>query len=144
MQRGTLYMVHSGHLARPIRITDATRATVWQATWGPWGEPQSISGTLALDLRFPGQLCQIETGLHYNWHRRYDPATGRYTQADPLRFVDGPSVYGYAGGSPFVKVDREGLDWVDPMGNYYPDGGRSGAYVGHEYIPYEHPYVTGR
>lgn len=86
----------------------------------------------------------LETGLAYNWHRVYKRATGRYTQPDPLRFVDGPSVYGYAGGSPFVKVDREGLDWVDPMGNYYPDGGRSGAYVGHEYIPYEHPYVTGR
>ena len=63
VQGGNLYMVHTDHLARPIRITDASHATQWQATWGPWGEPQSISGTLALDMRFPGQLYQIETGL---------------------------------------------------------------------------------
>ena len=46
-----------GHLARPIRIADTARATQWQATWGPWGEPQSISGTLALDMRFPDRHC---------------------------------------------------------------------------------------
>ena len=108
VQGGNLYMVHTDHLARPIRITDAARATQWQATWGPWGEAQAISGTLALDMRFPGQLFQIETGLHYNWHRHYDPVTGRYTQPDPLRFVDGPAIYAYAGSSPFIYVDEDG------------------------------------
>ena len=28
------------------------------------------------DLRFPGQWFQLETGLHYNWHRHYDPKIG--------------------------------------------------------------------
>ncbi|MEO1533670.1 MAG: RHS repeat-associated core domain-containing protein, partial [Pseudomonadota bacterium] len=40
-------------------------------------------------LRFPGQWFQTETGLHQNWHRDYDPRTGRYLQADPLGLVDG-------------------------------------------------------
>jgi YD repeat-containing protein len=52
----TLLMVHTDHLGRPIRLTDATKATVWQATYKPWGETQSISGTRANNLRFPGQL----------------------------------------------------------------------------------------
>ncbi|CAN0492778.1 unnamed protein product, partial [Phaeothamnion confervicola] len=39
----------------------------------------------------------------------YDPTIGRYTQPDPLSFVDGPSVYGYAGGSPGQYVDPDGL-----------------------------------
>jgi RHS repeat-associated protein len=30
---------------------------------------------------------QLEAGLHYNWHRHYDPSLGRYTQPDPLGFV---------------------------------------------------------
>ncbi|NOT69799.1 MAG: RHS repeat-associated core domain-containing protein [Hyphomicrobium sp.] len=47
--------------------------------------------------------------LHYNWHRHYDPSLGRYTQPDPLGFVDGPSVYAYAGNSPNKLVDRMGL-----------------------------------
>jgi RHS repeat-associated protein len=107
-EAAVLYQVHTDHLGRPIRMTDAAKATVWQATWKPWGEAQTISGTKALNLRFPGQYFQIETGYAFNWHRHYDPTTGRYTQPDPLGFVDGPSVYAYAGNSPFTLVDREG------------------------------------
>lgn len=29
-----------------------------------------------MDLRFPGQWFQLETGLHYYWHRHYDAITG--------------------------------------------------------------------
>ncbi|MBK9078116.1 MAG: hypothetical protein IPL91_02785 [Hyphomicrobium sp.] len=46
--------------------------------------------------------------MHDNWHRHYDPSLGRYTQPDPLGFVDGPSVYAYAS-SPLIKVDARGL-----------------------------------
>ncbi len=61
-----------------------------------------------LDARFPGQWFQLESGLHYNWHRHYDPTLGRYTQPDPLGFVDGPSVYGYAKLNPQIHVDPSG------------------------------------
>jgi RHS repeat-associated protein len=104
-----IYQVHTDHLGRPIRMTDAAKATIWQATWKPWGEVQSITGTVANNLRFPGQYFQLETGLAYNWHRTYDPVTGRYTQPDPLGFLDGPSIYAYSESSPFMRTDREGL-----------------------------------
>ena len=122
----TISYVHANHLGRPIRMTSAAKATVWQATWKPWGEVQTLSGTNTNNLRFPGQYFQIETGLHYNHHRMYDPVTGRYTQPDPLRFVDGPSVYAYAGNSPYIRVDRDGRDadgaynWA--FQNIYSDG----------------------
>jgi RHS repeat-associated protein len=80
--------IHTDHLGRPVRMTNAAKATVWQATWKPWGEPLSIIGTATNNLHFPGQYFQIETGLHYNHHRQYDPVTGRYTQPDP------PGYYG--------------------------------------------------
>lgn len=72
---------------------------------------RQITGStpLTFDMRFPGQIFQLETGLVYNWHRHYDPTTGRYTRPDPLGFVDGPSVYGYATQSPMMKVDPTGL-----------------------------------
>jgi RHS repeat-associated protein len=101
--------IHADHLGRPIRMTNAAKATVWQATWKPWGEPLSITGSALNNLRFPGQYFQIETGLHYNHHRQYDPVTGRYTQPDPLGFVDGPSVYAYAKSKPSMITDRLGL-----------------------------------
>ncbi len=107
-ESSTLTTAHADHLGRPTRMTDAAKATVWQATWKPWGEIHQLSGTSTQNLRYPGQYFQIETGLHYNHHRNYDPITGRYTQPDPLRFVDGPSIYAYAGNSPYMYVDREG------------------------------------
>jgi len=102
-------MVHADHLGRPVRLTDATRATVWSAAYDPFGQPWQVTGTVEQNLRFPGQYFLIETGLAYNWHRFYDPATGRYTQPDPLRFVDGSSVYGYAQSSPLSLIDALGL-----------------------------------
>jgi RHS repeat-associated protein len=121
-----LLMVHSDHLGRPIRMTDSTKATVWTASYKPWGEPLSISGTKALNLRFPGQYFQIETALSYNWHRHYDTTTGRYTQPDPLGFVNGPSVYAYSGNSPFMNSDASGLDCTASGGSVTcsaPNGG---------------------
>jgi RHS repeat-associated protein len=102
------WFVHVDHLARPIKMTSTTKASVWDAVWQPWGSAHTITGTAVLDARFPGQWFQLETGLHYNWNRTYDPSIGRYTQADPLGFVDGPSVYGYARGAPTLVVDQDG------------------------------------
>jgi RHS repeat-associated protein len=125
----TISFVHADHLGRPIRMTSPTKTTVWAATWKPWGEVQTLSGTTTNNLRYPGQYFQIETGLHYNHHRMYDPVTGRYTQPDPLRFVDGPSVYAYAKNSPFMRVDRDGKETnIVVWGDSWP-GGHSGIYI---------------
>jgi len=102
------WWVSTDHLNRPVRMTDGAKASVWQATWKPFGEPQSITGSATMDARFPGQWFQLESGLHLNWWRHYDPTTGRYTQVDPLGFVDGPSVYGYARNSVLVFADADG------------------------------------
>jgi RHS repeat-associated protein len=82
-----LYFVHADHLDRPIKMTDGGKAVVWDAVYRPFGEAHSIAGSAANNLRFPGQYFLIESGLHYNWHRHYDPTLGRYTQPDPLRDV---------------------------------------------------------
>jgi RHS repeat-associated protein len=103
-----VWNVSVDHLNRPVLMTNATKVAMWTAVWQPWGGAHSITGTATLDTRFPGQWYQSETGLHYNWHRSYDPTVGRYTQPDPLGFVDGPSVYGYAGGMPQSGVDIDG------------------------------------
>jgi RHS repeat-associated protein len=114
------WYVHVDHLARPIKMTTAAKASVWDAVWQPWGGQHTITGTAVLDARFPGQWFQLETGLHYNWHRSYDPSIGRYTQADPLGFVDGPSVYAYAMSAALIWVDPRGLQAADGH-HYFPN-----------------------
>jgi RHS repeat-associated protein len=104
-----LWYVHADHLDRPIRMTDDTKAVVWDAVYQPFGAVYSITGTATNNLRFPGQYFLLEAGLHYNWHRHYDPTLGRYLQPDPLGFVDGPSVYAYVAGNPISRMDPSGL-----------------------------------
>ena len=90
-------------------MTDGTKQVVWSVSYLPFGGEYQISGPASLDARFPGQWFQLESGLAYNWHRHYDPSLGRYTQPDPLGFVDGPSRYAYAVNSPVMKIDPAGL-----------------------------------
>ena len=125
----TLTHVHADHLGRPTRMTSAAKATVWSAAYKPWGEVQSLSGTVTNNLRFPGQYFQIETGLAHNHHRNYDPVTGRYIQPDPLRFVDGPSIYAYAGNSPYMNVDRSGKETTVIVTRDYGFGSHAGLYI---------------
>ena len=63
------------------------------------------------NLRFAGQYEDAETGWHYNWHRFYDPETGRYLTPDPIGLRGGANAYGYVGGDPFQNVDPLGLEW---------------------------------
>jgi RHS repeat-associated protein len=116
-----LWFVHADHLDRPIMMTDTAKAKVWEAIWLPYGEAYSITGPASLDLRFPGQWFQAESGLHYNWHRQYDPKTGRYLQPDPLGMPDGPSRWWYAKNSPLMNVDPDGQN---------PVGGAIGGAIG--------------
>jgi RHS repeat-associated protein len=88
----TLYYVHADHLQRPELMTDAAGTAVWTVYYEPFGAVSSVTGPLTQNQRFSGQWFQIEAGLHYNWHRHYDPTLGRYTSADPLGLFLSPQV----------------------------------------------------
>ncbi len=98
VEGGVIYYVRTDHIGRPVFATNAAGAKVWTASYLPFGEVRTSTGS-AMTLRFSGQWFQSESGLHQNWMRDYDPTTGRYLQADPLGLVDGASVYGYVGHS---------------------------------------------
>ncbi len=86
------------------------------SSYEPFGKLRASGGTLTQNLGLPGQWFQLESGLSYNWHRHYDATIGRYTTADPLGFVDGPSLFAYAGNNPQRMVDPNGLQGAG--GNY--------------------------
>ena len=114
VESGALYYVRTDHIGRPIYATDNTGAKIWEVSYLPFGSVETSTGT-PMELRFPGQWYQSESGLYQNWMRDYDPTTGRYIQADPLGLVAGPSVYGYAMQNPNRYIDPKGENPVAAM-----------------------------
>lgn len=62
-----------------------------------------------MNLRFPGQYHDRETGLYQNWHREYVPKLGRYTQSDPTGYQGGINLFLYANANPSRFADPDGL-----------------------------------
>jgi len=111
---GVLYYVHNDPLGTPQAMTDESGTTVWTAQYDPFGkatfneDPDGDANSVTLNVRFPGQYYDSETGLHYNYFRYYDPGTGRYLTSDPIGLRGGPNTYAYVGNNPVY--------WTDPLG----------------------------
>lgn len=108
--------VHADVLGTPRAVTDSSGSPIWAWAYkgNPFGEAAPASSTgYALNLRYPGQYFDAESGLVYNHHRFYDPATGRYIQSDPSGASAGASTYGYVGGRPLAAGDPAGLQEED-------------------------------
>lgn len=102
-------------LNTPRRGTDSAGKVVWTWTSDAFGssapneDPDGDGVKTTINLRFPGQFFDAESGLHYNWHRYYDPQVGRYTQPDPIGVDGGTNQYAYVDGNPLGGVDPQGL-----------------------------------
>ena len=76
----------------------------------PDQDPDGNSADYVLNLRFPGQYYDSESGLHYNYFRDYDPGIGRYIESDPIGLDGGMNTFGYSFQNPTRFSDRSGLD----------------------------------
>ncbi|MCW9057982.1 MAG: RHS domain-containing protein [Gammaproteobacteria bacterium] len=112
---GKVYFVHNDHLKTPKVLTDEAGNVVWSASHDPFGmaavdeDPDGDGVKVVLNVRFPGQYFDVETGLHYNYFRTYDPGTGRYLESDPIGLRGGLNTYAYAEGNPLLFTDPMGL-----------------------------------
>lgn len=113
-----LVYVQPDHLGTPRSIIDPSRnVAVW--TWDAKGEafgnsppnqdPDLDGGAFVFNMRLPGQRYDAVSGLVYNYHRDYDPETGRYIQSDPLGLMAGINTYAYSFSSPLSFMDPLGL-----------------------------------
>ena len=101
------------HLGTPMELTDEQGGIAWSGVYKAWGFAKEERSETAKHtdirnpLRFQGQYFDVETGLHYNRYRYYDPQVGRFIGKDPIGFAGGLNVYAYA---------PNPVDWVDPFG----------------------------
>ncbi|KJZ47117.1 RHS repeat-associated core domain-containing protein [Pseudomonas fluorescens] len=99
------------HLGTPQELTDYSGEIVWSAKYNAYGKVTRLAfgggEQLEQPLRFQGQYFDVESGLHYNRHRYYDPEVGRYLTPDLIKLAGGLNQYQYT---------PNPTGWVDPLG----------------------------
>ena len=109
------YPVLTDHLGTPRKVLNDDGDVAW--SWDakePFGnsvpnENPGGLGVFKLNLRFPGQWFDTETGLYHNGFRDYHPGLGRYVQSDPLGMEAGWNTYAYVDQNPLSYSDFLGL-----------------------------------
>jgi RHS repeat-associated protein len=135
---GVVKYLFTNHLGVPERVEDESARTIWQGEVFPYGAIRvEVGSREEINLRFPGHYYDVETGLHYNRFRYYDPVLGCYLQCDPLGIAGGYNLYAYLA-NPLTGVDILGLtckgkdqqensdqsqDETKPRGNGRPEAG---------------------
>jgi RHS repeat-associated protein len=106
------YFYHNDHLGTPQVLSDAQGRIVWNVEFTSFGEVTLHKNQIENPLRFPGQYFDVETGLHYNYLRYYDPSQGRYIRSDPIGLDGGLNTYSYVLNNPLIHTDPTGENYV--------------------------------
>ncbi len=114
LHNDNIIYLFSDHLNTPRIGMDQASQIIWRNDSVGFGEqaanddPDGDSNATVVNLRFPGQYFDGESGLHYNYNRYYDPETGRYITSDPIGLDGGINTYLYAKVNPLVFNDPTG------------------------------------
>lgn len=103
--------IHDDQVGRPEVMTDPSQAIAWRAKNFAFDRQVTVANAVPLNLGFPGQYYDSESGLWNNGYRDYCPSCGRYVESDPLGLAGGINTYAYAGSNPLSNVDPMGLDF---------------------------------
>jgi len=102
------------HLGSTSMVTDASGVMVSEVRYSAFGETRYQNGTLTTDYLYTGQRQEAEIGLYYYVARWYDPAIGRFIQADSI-VPDPASALGF---DRYAYTNNNPLNFIDPSGHF--------------------------
>ncbi len=118
---GTAYYFLKNLQGDVISITDSRSRCVAEYTYDAWGVCKGISDTTVEKIasinpfRYRSYYYDSETGLYYLQSRYYDPAVGRFVNADDVTFLNlGSSVLSY---NFYANCDNDPINYIDDTGN---------------------------
>ncbi|MDH2589114.1 RHS repeat-associated core domain-containing protein [Acinetobacter baumannii] len=106
---------HCDQVGTPQTMTNTRGECVWEILHNTWGTALEIKAVNQdnpfeqNNLRFQGQYYDLETELHYNRYRYYEPHSARYVSKDPIGLEGGLNIMNYV-------INPNQL--IDPMGLY--------------------------
>ena len=105
---------HGDHLGSSVVITNGTN--VEQVLYRPFGQAAPASDAVP-EFGFTGQRYVDSIGIYDYGARWYDPALGRFLQADPvIADTSNPQAI-----NPYSYVLNSPLNYTDPSGMYHDD-----------------------
>ncbi len=127
-----------------LRILDKTGTAVVEYVYDAWGNILSTAGSMASTLgqynsfRYRGYYYDSETSFYYLESRYYDPAVGRFINADVYvstgEGIRGYNMFAYCLNNPVTRTDSSGADSFSetldednkPMNDVYHSSGGGG------------------
>jgi len=106
---GQIESIHTDQTGRPNVVTNASGTVVWRSRNYAFDRIVSLATTSPLNVGFPGQYYDQESGLWNNGFRDYSASLGRYIESDPIGLQGGINTYAYVGSSPLGSIDMFGL-----------------------------------
>ena len=112
-----------------VHLVNTSGKAVASYSYDPYGAVISKSGSLAdlNPLRYRGYYYDTETGFYYLQSRYYDPALGRFINADDYASTGqgylGFNMFAYCNNSPVNSYDPSGHIMLPTYEEYFNGGG---------------------
>ena len=94
---------HCDKIGIPREMTDSEG----KLGWGKLKNATKVTDSAYQPFRLQKQYADVETALHYNLMRYYEPEAGRFVNQDPIGLLGGEHLYQFADNA---------LVWFDPLG----------------------------
>ncbi len=108
---GVFYLLKD-HLGSTNLILDSSGNVTSEMRYKAWGETRFASGTAPTTFAYTGQRQEPDLGFYYYKARWYDPALGRFMQADTVIPTSGNPISldrcAYASDNPLKRIDPNG------------------------------------